>query len=156
VKTALLDANLLVLLAVGAVDPSLLQRHKRTQAYIPEDYAILRRFLCRFGKVASTPNAFTEAGNLARQIEEPWRTKVAVALQSLIRGAVEEYVPSAAAAAAPPYLRLGLTDAALVEAVGKGYHLVTADLELYLWVIGHYQSEERATNFNHLRQPNWV
>ena len=57
-------------------------------------------------------------------------------------------VESAAAAARPEFVRLGLTDSALLHITGESHTLLTADVSLYLAALN---GGKNAENFNHLR-----
>ncbi len=61
---------------------------------------------------------------------------------------MEISIKSADALNDPDYLRLGLTDAAILTALSDQVALLTADLDLYLAAL---ERRHRATNFGHLR-----
>ena len=44
-KPLILDANLLVLLVVGLVDPKLISQHRRTRRFVEEDFPLLKQAL---------------------------------------------------------------------------------------------------------------
>lgn len=126
------DANLLVLLVVGAVNSDLIARHRRLDEYSAADYQMLLALLfSRGNQVFVTPNTLTEASNLLRQHREPERSLLMAGLRCLINASAEIVIPSAPAAAHPQFPRLGLTDAALLEAVSAETPLITADSALY-------------------------
>lgn len=126
------DANLLVLLVVGAVNSDLIARHRRLDEYSAADYQMLLALLfSRGNRVFVTPNTLTEASNLLRQHREPERSLLMAGLRCLIAASAEILIPSAPVAAHPHFPRLGLTDAALLEAVSSATPLITADSALY-------------------------
>ena len=60
-----IDANLLVLLVVGAVDRRLVGKHRRVKNFAMEDYDLLLDLLQETPHpVVVTPNTLTEASNL--------------------------------------------------------------------------------------------
>ena len=128
----LLDASLLVLLAVILATRQYIARHRRLTKYDATDLDILAGLINRSSGVIFTPNVLTETSNLARHISEPARTEVAATLARLIGRAEEHVVASRRAVLRPEYLRLGLTDAILLEALQTGTVLVTDDLDLHL------------------------
>ena len=67
---AFADANLPVLLVAGAADPRIISRHKRLQAFGPEDSVLLRELVAEFRNVLATPDTLTEASNVLRQHRE--------------------------------------------------------------------------------------
>lgn len=123
-----LDANLLVLLTVGAVDRTLVGRHKRARQFAPEDYDHLRN-LANDWRVCVTPNTLTEASNLVRA-EGDARFLEALR-QIVVDGSDETAVPSERAVLDPAFPRLGLTDAALLEVISPERPLLTVDLPLF-------------------------
>lgn len=146
-KALCIDANLLVLWAVGSVSPKLVIEHKRLQRYGPDDFSLLMSFASRFQTIVMTPNVLTEAANLAAQIREPDRTKVRAALAAYADCHQEHYVRSSVAVKSQAYFQLGLTDAALLELSNS--HLLTDDLDLYVAAVS---SGKESTNFTHLRE----
>jgi predicted nucleic acid-binding protein len=147
-RRILVDANLLVLLIVGLTDEKLISTHKRTLAFLPEDFLLLTLFLEKYEQVVVTPHVLTETYNLAAQVGEPHRSRVLRTLQTLIGNVEELHHSSKEAALAPSFVRLGLTDSAILNVLDDGLPLVTVDFDLY------YQAAEaghEVINFNHLR-----
>lgn len=126
-----LDANLLVLLVVGNLGRDRIAHHRRTKHFTGEDYDLLVRLLSET-RTLVTPHTLTEASNPLAQHREPERTRLLVALRSLIERSDEESVPSRTAARNGEFPRLGLTDAVLLEAVSVDKPLLTADFQLYV------------------------
>ena len=145
----LLDANLLVLLVVGSESRDLIARHRRLEHYSAEDYDILLELLEEADQLFVTPNTLTEASNLIRQHGMPERSFLMKRLQYLIHGSQEIVVASVDASSNAEFERLGLTDAALLEAVTDDTPLLTVDFDLYLAALE--SGEERAVNFTHYR-----
>lgn len=143
------DANLLVLLVVGSVGRELIEKHRRLREYSAEDYEILIKLLNRVERVYVTPNTLTETSNLLAQHREPERSRFFDRLRFFIQKSKEVIVASEVASSNSAFNRLGLTDAALLEAVSPETPLVTADLKLYLAATAGGQ--EVALNFSHYR-----
>ena len=135
----LVDANLLVLLVVGNVNPDLIAKHRRLDGYTAADYLALRDLINLADRVFLTPNTLTETSDLLGQHGEPERTLLMEGLQALIEGSDETVVPSAQASANPAFLSLGLTDAVLLEAASEEIPLVTVDAQLYSLAIAKGQ-----------------
>ena len=70
-------------------------------------------------------------------------------LRFIIHESEEVVIASAVASSNSGFSRLGLTDAALLEAVSPETPLVTVDLDLYL--AANASGQEAALNFTHLR-----
>lgn len=147
--SVLLDANLLLLLVVGATDRTYISKHKRLKAYTESDYDILQEIIGTMTGIAVTPNILTEVSNLANQIAEPARAEIAVTFRTLANRLDESYVTSKRAVAQPEFLRLWLTDAGILEELNNGHVLLTADLGLYLAALDRGKVAE---NFNYRRQ----
>lgn len=126
---AFIDSNLLVLLAVGAVDRNQVGRHRRARSFAPEDYDRLMAIVAALERVLVTPNTLTEASNL---LESGNDRRFLAALRLIVAESEEVVVASADATRNDAFLRLGLTDAVLLEAVSKTRPLLTTDLDLYL------------------------
>jgi hypothetical protein len=92
--SVLLDANLLLLLVVGATDRSYIKRHKRLKAYTESDFDALQEIIQTMTGIVVTPNILTEVSNLAKQIAEPARAEIALTFRALVHGLEENYVPS--------------------------------------------------------------
>ena len=145
-----IDTNLLVLLVVGSVGRDLIAKHRRLEDYTGEDYDALIDLLGQTNRTFVTPNTLTEASNLLGQHGEPERSLFFQTLQSLIHQSQEIVVASAEASRNHSFTRLGLTDAALLEAITPERPLLTVDLDLYLEAIRI--SHDAAVNFTHFRE----
>ena len=144
-----IDANLLVLLVVGATGKNLIPKHKRLNSFKIADFERLRKFVDQVESVLVTPNILTEASNLLAQHAEPERSRFFNTLGALIGETEEFYVASEEAAQNNHFNRLGLTDAALLEVVSKSNPLITVDLDLYL--AASAKESESAYNFRHFQ-----
>ena len=144
------DANLLVLLVAGALDPEIIGRHRRLRTFTRADFEQLLELVGRCGQVLVTPNTLTEASNLLGQHREPERSRLFTTLRILIGESHEVVVASADAADHPSFPRLGLTDAGLLGLVSQNTPLVTVDLDLYLAAAA--TNPLSAVNYRHLQQ----
>lgn len=143
-----LDTNLLVLLVVGLASPDYVLQHKRLRAYSQSDFTLLKELISAAPVIIVTPNTLTEASNLLRQIPEPARTHIALTFRAILELTEEHYVESRQAAERKEFVRLGLTDAVLLNTTAEAHVLLTADLDLYLAAVNDGRS---AVNFNHYR-----
>ena len=146
--SVVVDTNLLVLFVVGKASRSFIAKHKRLTEFVAEDYDALVRILENASDLLVTPHVLAETSNLVGYIAEPARTEVMRVLQTLIRTATEVAVASKAAAEKKEFIRLGLTDAALLEATNQEVVLLSTDLEL---CIAAETTGKLAMNFNHVR-----
>jgi hypothetical protein len=137
---------------VGALDPNLITKFKRTCQFTAEDYALLVRLFRWFGQVVTTPTILAEVNNLASQlpakIVRGWRERFQVGVTLFS----ERYEPSAMLSATPAFVHLGLTDAAIVQIADAKLLALTDDLKLY---VALQSAGLDAINFNHLRTDLW-
>lgn len=126
------DANLLVLLVAGVLDPDIIKKHRRLRTFGRDDFERVQEMVSAFECVLVTPNTVTEASNLLGQHREPERSRLFKTLRVLIGESHEVVVASTDAAEHPSFPRLGLTDAGLLGLVSRDTPLVTVDLGLYL------------------------
>jgi hypothetical protein len=148
VQQILIDTNLLVLFIVGTVSREYISKHKRLTQFIPEDYDALLEILNQASSLVVTPNTLTETSNLVAYIYEPARTEIFIIFQHFLNNRREIYIPSATVSARQEFIRLGLADAAMLEALSKDMLLLTTDLDLYLVALSLGFS---AVNFNQIR-----
>ena len=125
---AFIDSNLLVLLAVGSVDRSQVGRHRRARSFVPEDYDRLVGIVDALERVLVTPTTLTEASNL---LESRNDCRFLAALRLIVEESEEVVVASADAVCNRAFLRLGLADVVLLEAISKARPLFTTDLDLF-------------------------
>lgn len=144
----ILDTNLLALLVVGLTDRKYISRHKRLQIFDETDFDIIAELVDGRGCLL-TPNVVSETSNLIRYVADPMRSQVAVILARLVNGYDEKFVPSKTAVAHKDYIRLGATDAVLLELAQTGATLITDDLALYLAAV---HAGLDAVNYNHIRE----
>ena len=144
-----IDANLLVLFVVGRVDRNLIAKHRRLREYTEEDYDILLTLLNPVDELYVTPNTLTETSNLLGQHAEPERSMLLNELRGLIQRSQEVVVSSAQASNNREFPQLGLSDAALLEAITPETPLLTVDLDLFIAALqkGYYT----AINFSDFR-----
>src|SRR5437879_2423792 len=114
-KTVALDANLLLLLVVGLTRLNYIATHKRLKAYTIDDYSLLTTLIAESAGIVATPNAFSEASNLLRQTGEPARSQILKRVRSLIQNTSEIYITSIDACSRDEFVRLGLSDSAMLE-----------------------------------------
>jgi hypothetical protein len=143
----LLDANLLLLLAIGSYSTVRIATFKRTAAYSVEDYRLLLALIARFDRLVTTPNILTEVDNLGRQLPQHEHGRFALVMRNIVSTSLEVVRPSSQVVALGSFERLGLSDA-LSTTLARECLIVSDDLALYaqLTNTGH-----DAINFSHLR-----
>ncbi len=144
----LIDTNLLVLLVVGLVNRTRIERFKRTRQYTAEDFDLLSREFGSWKSVYTTPHILAEVSNLT-DLEGLERLQARQILKETISTLTEVGIPSARAVDEPVYQRLGLVDAT-IAAVARAQEctVLTDDLDLYLML---QRDRVEVINFTHLR-----
>jgi hypothetical protein len=148
VSGILIDANLLLLLAVGQYRVDRVETFKRTAVYSRRDLGLLRELASKFEKRWTTPNILTEVDNLGRQLKTDEHADFSISMRKLVKNYLEVHHTFETAVERVEYNRLGLTDSiSLLQS--KDCLLLSDDLPLYIRAceIGH-----DAINFNHVRQ----
>lgn len=144
----LVDANLLVLLVVGQVNPRRIQGFKRTPIFSVDDFNLLQRELSRFSKICTVAHVLAEVSNLTDLKREEFAAARLI-LKNLIEVIEEPDIPSRQAVRHSLYPRLGLTDAAILTAATVyRYAVLTTDTDLFIALL---QQDVSVRNFNHLR-----
>jgi predicted nucleic acid-binding protein len=127
----LVDTNLLVLWAVGAVNRDRIGTFKRTSQYTEADYDLLLRLLADFKTLYTVPHVLAEVSNLA-DLRGAERRQARRFLKETISLLTEAEIPSARAAEDVLYPELGLVDAA-IGAVARTHNctVLTDDFDLH-------------------------
>jgi rRNA-processing protein FCF1 len=148
----LVDTNLLVLFAVGTVNPNRIETFKRTNRYTKEDYELLLRLFDEFRSIYTVAHVLAEVSNLT-DLPGHERTRIRLVLKKEISLWTEVEMPSVRAAQDPLYQDLGLVDAA-ISAVARTMKctVLTDDLDLFLRLSS---AKVPTLNFTHLRAQHW-
>ena len=146
VTEVFIDTNLIVLLVVGSVDRRLINTHRRTRTFQSEDYDRLVNMIGPNRRVLVTPNVLTEASNLLKNSQD---IRFLEKLRELIECSQEIVVTSTTAARNKGFIRLGLTDASLLEVVSAERPLITVDLALF--TAASQKGQEAAFNFTYIQ-----
>jgi hypothetical protein len=131
-KAVLIDTQLLVLLIVGLTNPAFIRRHKRVAPYNERHFSLLKGMLAQASKLVCTAHVLTETSNLLRQIADPMRSQIMATFKGFIEAAEEQNVRGALAAAQPFFVRLGLTDAAILSLDPTEVQVLTVDHDLHI------------------------
>ena len=144
-----LDSSIILLFVVGRVDVELIGKHGRTKEFTVESYHQLCDVLSKASALV-TPNTLTEASNLLGQHGEPVRSDLFRMLRNLIMESEEKEVSSNIASQNEEnFLKLGLTDVVLLEAISPEAPLLTVDRELW-GIANKKKGKGSAINFTHL------
>jgi hypothetical protein len=138
-QTVLVDANILVLMVVGATDASRLAAFARTKQYTPEDYELGALVLQRYRTAVTTPHILSQVSDLLRH-SGAWgdfADELSLRLKSVYRTSIEHFVPARVLARPAGFPDFGLADCAVLDAAKRGCTVFTDDLNLHNWVLSN-------------------
>ncbi|TWT41030.1 hypothetical protein RAS1_37210 [Phycisphaerae bacterium RAS1] len=149
----ILDTNLLLVLGIGLVQPALVGRFKRTEAYSPNDFRNLRGLVQSSPRLVTTPHVLTEFSNLLFRPLFHHRLRserVLAAVRQMTGLHVEKDVLIEHAALA----RLGFTDLGIAHVARRDHYLVLTDDES---LFCHLSGDGCVViNVNHLRSREFI
>ena len=125
----LIDSNSLIVLVLGMIDPSLIEKNKRTSIYSHKDFEQLLEVIVDFKNLVVLPNIWTEVDNLLNRMPGRHRYTYVQTLMMLTKETTEQFLQSKVAIESPSFFDLGLTDSAL-EVARECELLMTSDSKL--------------------------
>ncbi len=132
-KALVLDTCLLVLLVVGATNRKYIVKHKNLYPiYNERHFDALIRIIAEAPSVVCTAHILTETSNLLRQIGNPMRAEIMQVFRQFVHLNRELRVDGVMASNAPIFIRLGLTDAAIVSLNADEVAILTVDHDLHI------------------------
>lgn len=143
-----MDSNILLLLAIGRIDRTIISNFKRTAHFGERDFDRLVDVLDRFQAILTTPNILTEVNGFLGQFKLRPRHKVSEVFGRIIQMVEEHHVVSATARSDATFEALGLTDAGIAFLANKETVVLTDDLPLRDALVSRGVN---AINFNYLR-----
>lgn len=147
-RVLLVDTNLLVLLLLGRTSTEHIETFHRTRQYTVDDYHLLLETVDTYDALVVTPHVLTETSNLLGQLADPLRTTCRRTLAAMVPQWQEHQAAASALVQEEVYLRLGLTDSAVVQLGRTNVTVLTDDLDLYLATA---TAGRNPINFTHLR-----
>lgn len=144
------DTNLLMLLAVGTYRKDFIREHKRTDKFSEEDFDNLI-ILIEGHDLIVTSNVLTEASNLLWCGSDPHKTEIRKVLKLIIEQSCEHLLPSMGTTICSEFMKLGLTDAGILELGSKAGIILTADLDLHLAALERGLESENFTHYSHVQ-----
>lgn len=122
-----IDANALVVLLVGLIRPTLINRHKRTSIYDDRDFEELILEIGDLSKLLILPNVWTEVDNLLNNFGGQLKNAYVSELKNLTERCQEQYLETEIAAQDVAFYDLGLTDTLLLITAKQQKKLITSD-----------------------------
>ncbi len=147
-RSILLDTNLLVLLIVGLYDKSLINTHKRTNNFTPEDFDLLVESINSYEVLWFTSHCIAEVSNLLKQTNRDKALELMNFLSDFIEDKKESHIHKNILINYDASLKLGVADTGILVKAKRVTCVFTVDLDLYLELL---KRTNRVVNFNHLR-----
>lgn len=150
-KGILVDTNLLLLLLTGIFDRELIKNFKRTQIFDKADFDNLTFIISKCNnQLYTTPNILTELTNLTGTINKDFRFYRF--LHAFMHKFIEINTDSQTIMTNSniAFLKLGLTDASIMNLASDDILIVTVDLDLYHLLSSH---SKPVINYNYIKFP---
>ena len=110
----ILDTNSLIVLALGLVNPNIVNSHERTSIYSKEDFDFLLEQIKDFKNLIIFPNVWTEFDNLMEKFPLIARNRYVETLKILSKETNEVFVKSFNGFENYSFYSLGLTDSVIL------------------------------------------
>jgi len=145
VPSVILDTNLIVLFVVGLTRTDIIEVHDNLSDYTITDYVNLSNLLNAFSDIILLPHVLAEVSSLSRQIKNPYRTMIQNNFRKFVELNGELSLPSIDAVRRNEFLRLGITDSAILNALDVlntqsdcVLFTVDGDLAIEAEMLGHH------------------
>lgn len=126
----LIDSNSLLVLILGFINPSLINKHSKTSIYDENDFYILLEVIKDVKSLVVLPNIWTEVDNLLNKFNGQYKTQYVQKIIQTIKDTSEKYIESQSVENNYAFYDLGLTDTLILEYAKKCKMLITSDSQL--------------------------
>jgi hypothetical protein len=133
----LIDANALIILLIGLIDPKLINKHKRTSIYEERDFYDLISFVGDIKELVVLPNVWTEVDNILNNFTGNYKEKYIEQITNTIKSTTEKFMESKTATESVGFYDLGLTDSLMLEYSKECKLLITSDSSLSDYAIAN-------------------
>lgn len=126
----LIDSNSLLVLILGLMNPSLINKHKKTSIYSEEDFDYLIEVIGNIDSLVVLPNIWTEVDNLLNNFNKNYKDLYIQIIIETIKTTTEKYLQSSNVEENYAFYDLGLTDTLILEHAKNCELLITSDSTL--------------------------
>lgn len=126
----LIDSNSLLVLILGLMNPSLINKHKKTSIYDGEDFQNLLTVIGSIDSLVVLPNIWTEVDNLLNNFKGNQKELYVKMTIQTIKSTTEVYLQSSLVETSYAFYDLGLTDTLILEHAKNCDLLITSDSAL--------------------------
>ncbi|SLM29872.1 conserved hypothetical protein [Desulfamplus magnetovallimortis] len=113
-RSVLLDTNLFLLLIVGLYDRNLIGKHKRTNAFTPEDFDLLVELIDPFRELWITSHCLAEVSNLLKQTHSRQALELLAFLGDFVSRVKESHIQKDMIFSGKQSFKLGVADTGIV------------------------------------------
>jgi rRNA-processing protein FCF1 len=135
----LIDTNSLIILVLGMINPSIIDKHPRTSIYDKSDFYFLVEKIGDLNKLVILPNIWTELDNLLNKFSGNLKDQYVNRLQQISKLSTEEYISSEKGINFYSFHDLGLTDSLILNYAtsSKCDCVITSDSNLSDHLLAH-------------------
>lgn len=127
----LIDTNAFIILVLGIIDKTLINKHKRTSIYSDTDYDNLINFIGDdLSKILVIPNIWTEVDNLLNNTLANYKYQYYLTIKQLFNNTTEQYFETKKLTKSLYLDQVGITDSIIIEIAKKCKCIVTGDSRL--------------------------
>ncbi|HBL75208.1 MAG: hypothetical protein A2W90_06025 [Bacteroidetes bacterium GWF2_42_66] len=125
-----IDSNSLIVLLLGLINPSLINKHSKTSIYDEQDFYTLMEVIKDIKTLVVLPNIWTEVDNLLNKFTGAYKTQYVQQIIQTIKESSEKYIESHTVENNYAFYDLGLTDTLILEIAKECEMLITSDSQL--------------------------
>jgi len=129
-NSVVIDTNVFILLIVGLINPSDIEKHKRLSIYKAEHFDLLVSMLSKYDTILTCPNVITEIDNLLNKTSGENRNKYLAVIKKIILDSEERYKKSKDACSDWMFNEIGLTDTIVLSLAKEAQLLISGDSQL--------------------------
>jgi rRNA-processing protein FCF1 len=130
-KKVILDTNCLIIYVLGLINPSLIEKHKKTSLYDETDFTLMQGLIKSPDNLLILPNIWTEVDNLLnRHLNGNNKYYYIETVKKIMEQNVEKYLESKIAANDTNMYDIGITDTLILKEALSCELLITADSDL--------------------------
>ncbi|WP_100613401.1 PIN domain-containing protein [Confluentibacter citreus] len=126
----LIDSNSLLVLILGLMNPTLINKHSKTSIYEEEDFHYLVSTIKSIESIVVLPNIWTEVDNLLNKFTGSQKELYVQRIIETIKKTSEKYFESKIVENSDSFYDLGLTDTLILECAKNCEMLITSDSAL--------------------------
>jgi rRNA-processing protein FCF1 len=126
----LIDSNSLIVLILGLMNPTLINKHSKTSIYDEQDFHELMYLIENVESLVVLPNIWTEVDNILNRFNGAYKDLYVKKIVETIKLTTEAYLESNRVEGSHCFYEIGLTDTLILEYAKQCQLLITSDSAL--------------------------